>query len=229
MEKYSKEFMPTSEEIYFNRIQELSKIKILIIGESPYPNGANGVAFCKNSWDELFEGKEILEEGEKKRCCGQDVLYSLGFEEEKVRSKFKSPIHLWIYMLERGVVMINIAHNILSDEFILGQTTEAYTEALFKANQETILKSKALNYPIIEKSDELFILGELAAKCIFNHCYTDFKDKPREVLIHPSIRGKISKNKEKHHEWSETWGEKYLLRKIKPKMCLPVASFPRKD
>ncbi len=210
--------MPTLEEIYFNRIQELSKIKILIIGESPYSKGANGVAFCKNSWDELFEGKEILEENEEKRCCGQDVLYSLGFEEEKVRSKFESPIHLWIYMLERGIVMINIAHNILINKYIPGQTTEVYAEALFKANQETILKSKALNYPIIEKSDELFILGELAAKCIFNHFYTDFKDKPKEVVIHPSSRCKANENKEKHHEWSETWGEKYLLRKIKPKI-----------
>ncbi|WP_300666886.1 hypothetical protein [Fluviicola sp.] len=212
--------MPTPEEIYFNKIQERSKIEILIIGESPYPKGANGVAFCKNSWDELFEGKETLENGEKQRCCGQDVLYSLGFEEEKVRAKFKFPIDLWLYMLEKGIVMINIAHNILSNEFIKGQSTEAYAKALFKANQETILKSRELNYPIIKKSDELFILGELAAKCIFKHFYKDFEDKPREVLIHPSIRGIANENKEKSHEWSETWRKQYLLGKVKYKLAL---------
>lgn len=210
--------MPTSEETYFKKVQELSKIKILIIGESPYPQGANGVAFCKNSWDELFEGKEILEGAEKQRCCGQDVLYSLGYKEKTIRDKFESPIDLWLHMLEKGIVMINIAHSILIDKFVFGQSTEDYTKALFEANQETILKSKELNYPIIKKSNELFILGELAAKCIFNHFYKDFKDKPREVLIHPSIRGKTNKNKEKSHEWSETWEKQYLLRKVRDKL-----------
>ena len=211
--------MSTPEEIYFKKIQELSKIKILIIGKDPYPKGANGVAFCKNSWDELFEGKETLENDGEQRCCGQDVLYSLGFEEEKARAKFKSPIDLWLYMLEKGVVMINIAHSILKkDEFIYGQATEVYAETLFKANEEMILQSKELNDPIIEKSDELFILGELATKCIFNHFYEEFKDKPREVLIHPSIRGKKG-NKEKYHEWSETWRKHYLLRRVKYKLA----------
>ena len=50
-------------EQYYRTARELDAINFLIVGQDPYPTGANGVAFCKDNYYSLY-----VEEPETSRC-----------------------------------------------------------------------------------------------------------------------------------------------------------------
>lgn len=75
-----------------------NEIKVAIVGNSPYPQSPIGIAFCRNSWEELS----------KENCSGHNLLHALlGMDVAQLRSKFPSPISFFFWLASKGVVFLN--------------------------------------------------------------------------------------------------------------------------
>jgi len=80
-----------------------SSLKLLLIGQDPYPTGANGIAFCKNTFEELHASN----------CCGYDVLKSIGLNSNEYVQKYQNPIDLFSSLLKFNKIgFINISESI---------------------------------------------------------------------------------------------------------------------
>ena len=89
--------MPT---INYNKSLVEGDLDLLLIGQDSYPQGANGIAFCKNTFQELHASN----------CCGHDVLKSIGLSNEDYLSKFQNPIELFTSLLiNNRIGFINIS------------------------------------------------------------------------------------------------------------------------
>lgn len=192
--------------------QELSKsinrFKAVIIGQDPYPLNPSGVAFCKNSFSELFKNTSQY------RCCGQFLLYSLGLSKktiEKHSDTFKRPIDVFNYLLENGIAILNSSYQLLDAPFIDGQPTQEFNKKLLRNNKEAIIEAYNYNLPFLEKTDKIILLGKLRTEPIFKHYYNKFSSE--EILIHPSYYN--SQKVEAIEEWDSIWNTKYLLKKIR--------------
>lgn len=188
---------------YLDQVNQLESIKLLLVGQDPYKTNATGIAFHKNTFDLLFE------KSDENRCCGQDVLASLGFSEAVIRKNFKQPNEVWYYLLNKGIGIINISHSILDAPFIEGQSRKEFREKLFESNEEKIRSSKELNDPIIRKTHRTMLLGYGITYPIFKEFYKEFFGNPHEALIHPSYSNFLAGG-EKQYEWRKTWEEPYL-------------------
>ena len=88
---------------YQNIVNLLDSIILLIVGNEPYPSGSNGIAFCKNTWPELMDG----------RCGGRYLLCSLGVDLCKAQDNYSSPVDLFVKMAKEKIVFVN-----QNDEFL---------------------------------------------------------------------------------------------------------------
>ena len=192
---------------YIKRTETIDKLKAIIIGQDPYPNSPSGIAFCKETFEELFYKDSNY------HCCGQYVLYSLGITEKAIlnhKEKFQKPVDVFYYLLENKIAVINICYEILDAPFIAFQKTIDFNRKLFEKNENAILKAAKLNKPLIEKAEKIFILGKHKTLPIFERFYNEFI--PNETLIHPSNYN--AQKKETIQEWKSVWNTKYLINKI---------------
>lgn len=157
---------------YSEYLKNIKSLKLCIVGQDRYPKGANGIAFCKNSFDEFFDFY----------CCGKDVLYSLGYSEEMIRNKYSDPIELFFDLLSKGIGFINISYELLDET----------TEELFIAYQK-------YNRLFLIKSDRIVVLGSSRTKPLFEKQYHDFKIY--KTLIHPSLKAKEYDEVEWKRKW----------------------------
>lgn len=192
---------------YLEKANSMTGFKAAIVGQDPYPHKPSGIPFCKLTFDELFR-KEV--EGKSKRCCGQDLLCSLGLSENIVRERFNAPTAVFYYLLEHGIVVLNVSYQLLDAPFVKDQTTADFRAKMFAVNDGKIREAYAYNRPIIEKAEKIFLLGKFKTALIFEKYYEGLNEM--EILVHPSRYNATGKEKE---EWKEVWETKYLLSKIK--------------
>ncbi|MGB1117256.1 MAG: NERD domain-containing protein [Parvibaculales bacterium] len=172
-------------EKYYADAKNLSEIKVLIVGQDPYPKGGNGVAFCKNSHYELFQAG----------CSGGTVIKSLGLTEEMVRRDYKNPTVLFHDLLDsRGICFVNISHRRLNS-----LTVEEIEEAVALA--------KMFNLELVQRAKQVIVLGKRTNR-YFSKFYEGFV--PDEVLIHPSPKAGESNEA----EWEATWATENSLAKF---------------
>lgn len=162
---------------YYQEATSLEKIKMLIIGQDPYPSKANGVAFCKDWRYELYQAD----------CCGGTVLNSLGFSESYAKENHKNPREMFRYLLtHKGICFTNINQK---------QFNKLTTEEI----EESVQATRDFNMPLVEKAHCIVLLGKSKTREYFEKYYSGFK--PDYVLIHPSgLARAIDEN-----EWDETW------------------------
>lgn len=189
---------------YLEKANSMTSFKAAIVGQDPYPSNPSGIPFCKRTFNELFERTE------NSRCCGQDVLFSLGFREEVVRRRFEKPTDVFYDLLEKGMVVLNISYELLDAPYVKDQTTEDFRKKMFAVNKDKIDQAHTYNQPILEKAEKIFLLGDFRTAPIFENYYAGLS--ATEVLIHPSGNNLKGNTKEK---WKATWETTYLLNKIK--------------
>lgn len=160
---------------YLEKLQSIDKLKLVIVGQDPYPVGANGIAFCKNTFAELVDF----------RCCGKDVLFSLGVDLDQAIKDFSTPIDLFMYLLDEGIAFINVNHE------------------LFTANSN-VEKYKSYNNEFLSKADKIVVLGLSTAKTAFLEHYSNYSKA--SYLIHPSGRNRNSMP----DQWNRIWATTYL-------------------
>jgi len=131
--------------VYLNKLKTVGSLKLLIVGQDPYPNGANGIAFCKDTFEELQD----------QFCCGKDVLFSLGVDIESAKDNFNSPVDLFFDLLEQGIAFINVNHELNS-------------------NNSKPEKYRDYNLEFLEKAPEIVVLGLSTAKDAFEKHYSEY-------------------------------------------------------
>ncbi len=174
---------PDFAEFYYSRARSMDAIRLVIIGQDPYPQNSNGVAFCKNSYYELFQ----------ENCSGGIILKSLGLDKEKARAiSPKNPKELFYELLTScGICFINI-FNQVSKDMSAEETDAAAKEA------------REFNTLIIKKALKIILLGKSKTKDIFDEYYPNIICD--HVLIHPSPHAKVHNQ----DEWSKTWATQKL-------------------
>ena len=166
---------------YRKAAKKVAQLKLLIVGQDPYPRGSNGIAFCKNTFDELFD----------QYCCGKEVLFSLGYSEDMIRSDFSSPKELFFHLLSNGIAFINVSSVLL--DF---------------ADDESIKDDIEYNSLFLDKAFSVVILGKSKAMELFKLNYP--KHEVGEALLHPSGKAKEF-NKT---EWNNKWAQPYLKKEF---------------
>lgn len=171
---------------YQNLIKEKIEIDFLIIGQDPYPKGANGVAFCKNSHYEFFQDD----------CCGNCVTTSLGLTKEQIKADYKNPKVLFFdLLLTKGIGFINVSNKLLS---------KLNENELEKAIHDT----KTANLNALQKAKKIILLGKGKTRSYFEKFYSEFKSD--YVLLHPSKKAK----KDNENEWNNLWTKNYIEKNI---------------
>lgn len=172
-------------EIYYKAAKEIKSINFLIVGQDPYPNGANGVAFCKDSYYALF-----VEEPEP---SGATVLRSMGIDMEKARLiSRKNPKSLFYELLTKyGICFINVFD-------------EVYDKISLEDRISVAKQTAAFNLPIVEKSKTIILLGKGKTKDTFEAHYRGISYD--HVLIHPSAKAKEANPT----EWCDVWEKNFL-------------------
>jgi uracil DNA glycosylase len=176
-------------DFYYDTALKMDTIKLLIVGQDPYPFGANGVAFCKDNYYSLF-----MEEPE---AAGATVLKSMGIDLERAREiSRKNPKNLFYELLSKtGICFINVYHKVHDQIAIENRESEAEEASNF-------------NMPIVLKSKKIILLGKGITKDTFEKFYKNAAYD--HVFIHPSAKAKASNPS----EWSEVWEQKTLEKLI---------------
>lgn len=176
--------------IYFDLAASLPEIKLLIIGQAPYPDGANGVAFCKDTHVEFFDAS----------CCGNLLMSSMGLTEDYIKLNFISPKELFIYLLQKEqICFINI-------------NNKAFTKSS-ETDKRNVLLTKALNLKYVAKAKHILLLGIGHTKFNFQNYYSEFDFEM--AIIHPSLSAKdIDPTSQKRKQWDKAWGSNFIEREI---------------
>ena len=165
---------------YQEELKKVNKLNLLIIGQDPYPYGANGIAFCKNTFEELFSTN----------CCGKDVLKSLGFDQDYLRENFETPIDFFIQQLKKGIAFINVSASVKNK------------------TKQALLETKEYNSDFIKKAKSIVVLGKGKTNELFKEYYPEIN--VNEILIHPSGYNKASNYSEWAKVWNSNYLNKYL-------------------
>jgi hypothetical protein len=165
-------------DLYYSKAKSMDSIRLLIVGQDPYPTNSNGVAFCKDSYYELFQDD----------CSGGIVLKSMGIDKEMARLiSRKNPKNLFYELLTScGICFVNV-FNKLYDRLSIEEIKLAAEEAC------------QFNMPIVQKSKTIVLLGKGRTKNTFDEFYSGINYQ--HVLIHPSQKARAGNET----EWSEAW------------------------
>lgn len=172
-------------EAYFKMLNEKESFKYCIIGLDPYPNGATGIPFMKEDWEEFSN----------KKYSAYNLFYGLGFDLDNVKDKL--PVNFYYTLIDNGFAFLNLSYSILKDKDI-------------SRKNELILEGFAINWPIIKKSNKIVIVSKSGYDLFQKNIKepTELKAKTT-VVFHPKAR--IGRNDSR--AWWFEKGE--LLDKIK--------------
>lgn len=176
-------------ELYYRTASEMETIKLLVVGQDPYPTGSNGVAFCKDSYYSLY-----VEEPE---TSGSIVLKSMGLDMIKARQiSWKNPKTLFLELLTKfGICFINVYNEPL-DKIDMGK------------RRVNAAETYRFNLPIVKRAEKIVLLGKGITKNTFEEYYEGITYD--HIFIHPSLSAKQSNPS----EWAEIW-ETNTLEKLK--------------
>jgi hypothetical protein len=172
---------------YLEKAQEVELFKLVLVGQDPYPKEPNGIAFCKNTFDDFFDNY----------CCGKEVVYSLGLSKEQMIQNYENPLHLFLDLLAEGIAFVNVS------------------SALLKlATEESLKKDAIYNEHFLSKADKIVILGKSKATEYFQQYYPNYKETTS--VIHPSGLAKPSNLKDWNEVWENSYLQtNYLVSNIK--------------
>lgn len=104
MTMLSEEQKRTNREEYFDRALELGTVKLILIGQDPYPKDKdNGIAFCKDKISDLSN------------TCFPTICKSLGLNFDKFEKQFGNDgKELFVYLLQKGILFINLSYKLFT-------------------------------------------------------------------------------------------------------------------
>jgi uracil DNA glycosylase len=168
---------------YFKKALNCKKIKLILIGQGPYPDGNdNGIAFCKDKISDL------------NITCFPTICVSLRFEYELLSDVFSNDgKKLFDHLMGQGIIFMNLSYELL-----------ASTDSPTKTIKDTVNLNRDIIDNVLSANPRVKVvrLGKSYEKLYLNN-YADF---PGEVILHPARRAGIVNRK----EWDKYWSTDYL-------------------
>ena len=165
---------------YINAIFDCNEVNLLVVGNNEYENGANEIAFCKNSWAALLNG----------RVSGRYLLCALGVNfQNVVNNESVSPIELFCELARRGIVFIN-QKDVSSSPYVSAITDKGSPKILLLCGTPAINKSFSLS--------RMFRVLEICR--IIHAIHPDIENSNSGVFSEIF-------QKRRRDAWFECWGE----------------------
>ena len=156
------------------------------MGKDPYPHQANGIPFCKDSWNDLC----------KHNCSGFTVLQSIGIDLKQAKSNNASPVELFNNMASLGIFFLNLSY-----EFI--------GKPIRKHKHFHLLKhAYDINSNFIHQDCPVILCGE-ALKLIW---LTTQQSTNWHNAIHPDTRN--TKTQQRLEQWRQWWTPNAIIDKF---------------
>jgi len=163
---------------YFEKINDLTSINLVIVGRDPYPKNPIKIPFMKSQWKELDT-----------KSSGYHLINSLyGFK--KAKEKFSTPTEFSIFILSKGVVFLNCTYHYLDKERFSKKKHSKFCQLALK-----------ININILEKSNKIFLCGD-AKNMLELAEIENLKDKTT-AIPHPALQSR-NKIKDKNY-WDKYW------------------------
>jgi len=167
------------DEAYLTEIEAQAKIKLVIMGKDPFPKGANGIPFCKNTWKEQLNPTS----------SGFIVLNSLGITRRNLETEFKTPTDCFLYLTTKGIVFLNLSYCFIG----VGVSIRKHR------HREELREGFKINEKFLKKADNIVLCGE-ANKNRWN----DFKNSKINEVVHPA-RNRNSPDPKIRERWQKSW------------------------
>ncbi|GGH76732.1 hypothetical protein JOD43_004345 [Pullulanibacillus pueri] len=157
--------------------------KLCIVGRDPFPKGATGIPFCKETWDVQF----------KKNHAGYSIIKSFGQNTEN----YSSPKEHFYNLAKHGIVFLNASYYFLNKEYI------SKTKHL-----DAVASSFGINKPILQRSKKILLSGKDTCTMIGWMNPDVYFDEKYTKVPHPSPQ---SRNRIKlKSEWDKYWDKDAL-------------------
>ena len=151
--------MNNLEKEYLEALNTKANFTYCIVGIDPYPNGATGIPFMKESWDNFINA----------RYSAKQLFFGLGFELDKESKKYKSPKEFYLDLVKKGYAFLNLSYSLLPKNNKVG-----LIEAGFRINK-----------PILDKSNNIVFVTKTGYK-LSQKFYSGYKNIT--VVPHPKAR-----------------------------------------
>jgi uracil DNA glycosylase len=157
MTMLSEEQKRTNREEYFDRALELGTVKLILIGQDPYPKDKdNGIAFCKDKISDLSN------------TCFPTICKSLSLDFDKFEKQLENNgKKLFVHLLEKGILFMNLSYEL----FTKGSNRKELITHYHEENEKIICE-----FP----KATIIKLG-LNYQTLFEELY-----KSKNIIIHPS-------------------------------------------
>lgn len=173
-------------EEYFKKAVSCRNIKLILIGQDPYPDGLdNGIAFCKDKIIDL------------NITCFPTICVSLRIEYELLQDNFNNEgKRLFDHLMGQGILFMNLSYELL-----------AGTDSPTKSIRNTTAGNRNIIDEILSLNPKAKVvrLGKSYEK-LYMKSYGDYQG---EVILHPARRSGINKRV----EWEKYWSTDYLRKK----------------
>lgn len=172
---------------YFNEvIRHKDNIKLVIIGQDPYPEGANGVPFCKDNLKNI------------KSTSGGLILQRIGHQ----AFGDNDGVNTFIRLLESGILFMNLSYELLKNDEGKWLSKERIKKLLddgYTRNQEIL--------EMLPPEAIVLRLGtQKRINTFFNETYKNFFSEKFRIqsVIHPSPFNR------KRESWINLWGNEAI-------------------
>jgi len=176
--RYKQRRLQKMDEEYLNHIKTLDQINLVIMGKDPFPVGANGIPFCKETWKEQLNPTS----------SGFIVFYSLGLTQRKLEIEFETPTRCFLYLATKGIVFLNLSYELIGGKIIRDR------------HQKELREGFEINEQFLKKAANIVLCGEAN-----KNSWNGFKHANINEVVHPAIRNGISPHKRIREAWSDTW------------------------
>ena len=172
-----------------------NKIKLIIVGQDPYPNDQNGIPFCKDELKNTRRGslKIIME------SFGDDI-YKFYLSKTEIKGVYNGK-EVFHELIDRGILFFNISHELLAGKNKIPSTSIDENIKYFTDLNKELIKDKKIRVIILSKTlGEEFqkVVGiKLKDKGIFNFTF-------EITTTHPSPINRRGNPK----MWGDIWGKK---------------------
>lgn len=176
---------------YMRIINDLVEIKLLIVGQDPYPSGAMSIPFCKKDWADLDD----------RRLAGYHILNSVNenFQiDRQLKDKYNKPQIYFEFLAEKGIVMLNASYYFLEKE-----------TPSRKSHFGFVYESLELNLPYLNKAQHILLCGNSykMLNWVVNGLTSDVS------VPHPSLQSKNKGSDKNKEQWERYWAKGALAKK----------------
>ena len=166
-------------------MNNIAEIKLLIVGESPYPtNAVPNEAFCKPTWTEQVEYN----------CSGRYVLCSLGVDFSKAVKKYSSPPAMFSAMNVAGVFFQNVYLELNVDKSPKKKSKNPDIDNIIARASKVVLCGRETHFLGTDDSEKFLKVIHPAARCkSFCREWAEYWGAPKNLLnrLEPNGLGPI--------------------------------------